>query len=124
MMSWSAETVERSSLVWVIYLACLTLVFSFILFEVLDVDGSDFPVPLSRAVSVIKTTEPPHDIKRAFGGPAVHGWYDLALCIVRSESDRLPRSAEWRASAVTIAIPRWYRAALPRGSLLESPPSA
>jgi hypothetical protein len=40
-----------SRLLLAVYLACLGLVCSFILFEVLDVDGSDF-MPISNAVAV------------------------------------------------------------------------
>src|SRR2546426_8826182 len=42
-----------------IYLACLGLVCSFILFEVLDVDGSDF-LPITTSVDV-KPTESHHE---------------------------------------------------------------
>jgi hypothetical protein len=44
------------------YGVCLVLVLSFIFFEVLDVDGSDFaPV---RAATTLKVAEPPQDIRR------------------------------------------------------------
>ena len=47
-----------------IYLASVALVCSFILFEVLDIDGSDFPPP-SAAVEA-RPVEPHHDdLKRA-----------------------------------------------------------
>jgi len=51
-------------IVLAIYLACLGLVCSFILFEVLDVDGSDF-MPITTSVDV-KPTESHHedDLKR------------------------------------------------------------
>jgi hypothetical protein len=60
-------------LVLTLYLACTLLVVSFILFEVLDVDASDFPSP---AKSSIKLAEPPHDLKRVItntspGSPTV-----------------------------------------------------
>lgn len=45
------------------YSICLVLVFSFLLFEVLDVDGSDFaPPPWSLAP--LNAVEASHDIKR------------------------------------------------------------
>src|SRR5438552_13169324 len=46
------------------YVVCVSLVLSFIFFEVLDVDGSDFASPL-RAAMTLKVTEPPQDIRRA-----------------------------------------------------------
>lgn len=57
----AAEGPGRSMLVLTLYLACTLLVVSFILFEVLDVDASDFPSP---AKSSIRLAEPPHDLKR------------------------------------------------------------
>ena len=58
----SARTlVGRSALGLGIYSLCIVFVFSFLLFEVLDVDGSDFPVTASQAVA----TEAPHaDVRR------------------------------------------------------------
>lgn len=56
----------RSVLVLTLYLVCTLLVFSFILFEVLDVDASDFPSP---AKSSVKLAEPPHDLKRVVTSP-------------------------------------------------------
>jgi hypothetical protein len=58
----------RSVLVLTLYLVCTLLVFSFILFEVLDVDASDFPSP---AKSSIRLAEPPHDLKRVVTSPAL-----------------------------------------------------
>jgi hypothetical protein len=52
------------------YLACLLLVASFIFFEVLDVDGSDFRVPLPHELT-IKLTEPPQDIRRHYLQPTI-----------------------------------------------------
>ena len=46
------------------YGACFVLVLSFICFEVLDIDGSDFANPM-RAAATIKATDPPQDLRRA-----------------------------------------------------------
>src|SRR2546427_4618868 len=51
---------RRSSLCMILYAACLVLVLSFILFEVLDVDGSDFQVPTGRGATVRATTTEEH----------------------------------------------------------------
>ena len=45
------------------YGVCLMLVLSFIFFEVLDVDGSDFASPL-RAATALKAADPAQDIRR------------------------------------------------------------
>ena len=59
----------RSGVLLVVYVASLALVCSFILFEVLDIDGSDFPTPVPRSVTAVKLAEPPHDLKRLWTGP-------------------------------------------------------
>ena len=46
----------RSALGLGIYSLCIVFVLSFLLFEVLDIDGSDFPRPTSQAIAA----EPPH----------------------------------------------------------------
>ena len=43
---------RRSTLCLGLYAVCLVIVLSFILFEVLDVDGSDFQVPTGRNATV------------------------------------------------------------------------
>ena len=58
-----------SSLLLVVYMASLALVCSFILFEVLDIDGSDFPTAVPRSVTAVKLPEPSHDLQRVWAGP-------------------------------------------------------
>ena len=54
---------------------------SFILFEVLDVDGSDFPTP-PATTTPIKLAEPAHEIKRALlSGPA-QLWMLLSIIVL------------------------------------------
>lgn len=57
-----------------IYVVCLALVVSFILFEVLDIDGSDFPGRASASTTAVRLAEPPHDIKRAHLRGLGDGW--------------------------------------------------
>ena len=45
------------------YGVCFVLVLSFILFEVLDVDGSDFASPW-RMAATVKGTDPAQDLRR------------------------------------------------------------
>ena len=61
-----------SKLLLGLYVVCMLLVFSFILFEVLDVDGSDFPQPATRSVRLTTQEAQSHDIRRVlsqFYGP-------------------------------------------------------
>src|SRR3989442_6272028 len=51
---------RRSPLCLALYVVCLIIVLSFILFEVLDVDGSDFQVPSGRNATVRATTTEEH----------------------------------------------------------------
>src|SRR2546426_11731816 len=51
---------RRSPLCLGLYVVCLIIVLSFILFEVLDVDGSDFQVPSGRSATVRATTTEEH----------------------------------------------------------------
>ena len=64
----------RSPLWLVAYGVCLLLVVSFILFEVLDVDGSDFASPIHSATAP-KAADPAQDIRRVplQGAVAMHG---------------------------------------------------
>src|SRR3989442_8901414 len=51
---------RRSPLCLALYVVCLIIVLSFILFEVLDVDGSAFQVPSGRNATVRATTTEEH----------------------------------------------------------------
>src|SRR3989442_13262294 len=104
----------------------MVLVFRFILFEVLDIDGSDFPVARSRTLQPINAVEPSHDIKRthlmALVLPAVDLYPSTAGgidCSVGGPSTP-PAAPSGAGSAVALG----YRVTLPRTSLPPSPPSA
>ncbi len=109
-----------------IYIASTALVFSFILFEVLDIDGSDFPARPTTAATPATLSEPEHDIRRAL----VHGpsklWID-AVVLFAEESWHSVRShdpAARRPSPVASPRTHGYRIVLARSSLLDVPPSA
>ena len=109
---------RRSALRTVAYVASLCLVLWFVLFEVLDVDGSDFVVPF-RTELTIKLAEPSDDIRRSYRELAELPLIapptavDVALyCLERlQEAPSLPHS---RAAQVRS---RNSRATLPRASL-------
>jgi len=108
------------------YVVCIGLVCSFILFEVLDIDGSDFPTPPSSAATPIKLAEPPHEIKRALLGAPPQFWALIPVVIFLLESAGLRRLG---SPALVPSQPgprgrRGLRIALPRASLADSAPSA
>jgi len=104
------------------YVVCIGLVCSFILFEVLDIDGSDFPAPPSTLATPIKLAESPHEIKRALlGGPALL-WSLVAVVVVLMESACIRRPG---ACPRVLSQPgprgrRGLRMALPRASLADA----
>jgi hypothetical protein len=104
------------------YVVCIGLVCSFILFEVLDIDGSDFPAPPSTVATPIKLAESSHEIKRALlGGPALL-WSLVAVVVVLLESARIRRPGA-RPRVLSQPGPRGRRGlrmALPRASLADA----
>ena len=119
-------SVKLVATLWLVtYVVCIGLVCSFILFEVLDIDGSDFPTP-PTTTTPIKLAEPAHEIKRALlSGPA-QLWMLLSVVVLVLEASGL---RQIRAPAHAPAQPgprgrRGPRLALPRASLADSAPSA
>ena len=119
--------VGRSSTVLLaLYLASVTLVFSFILFEVLDIDGSDFPVAPMRAVTPPHPAEPSHDLKRTH----LAGFAQLAIDLHRPVPDgvnltlRVQRATSLAAAVGSSPVARAFRVTLARSSLGDIPASA
>jgi hypothetical protein len=108
------------------YVICIGLVFSFILFEVLDIDGSDFPAPSSNLATAIKLAEPPHEIKRALLTAPAQFWALLPIALVLlAAADLRRRGAPRRVSRQPGPRGRrGLRIALPRASLADAAPSA
>ena len=107
--------------VWLtLYVVCVLFVGSFIFFEILDVDGSDFPThPAKMAVRV---ADPPHDdIKRMWLHGPVKIWTGAAVLEVR-QPERRDSDVPTLSSPVELVRECW--AALPRASLSDLPPSA
>jgi hypothetical protein len=93
----------RSALGLGIYSLCIIFVFSFLLFEVLDVDGSDFPVSATQAVAA----EAPHDDVRR-----LH--FDVARDVL------MPPAADF---SKTVLIAEGPRSALCSAPVLVAPPA-
>ena len=103
-----------------IYVFCMLMVASFIFFEVLDVDGSDFPTHPTQMEA--RLAEAHHDdIKRLWLQQPVKIWTGATILEMErpERSDRdVPATASPRQPI------REYRAALPRAALGDVPPSA
>jgi len=96
------------------------IVASFIFFEVLDVDGSDFPTHPAKIAA--RLAEAPHDdLKRPWLQQPVKLWTDAVPLEIRPP-DRHER--EVRVPGAPPQPIRKHRAALPRAVLADAAPSA
>lgn len=95
-------------------MGCLCLVLSFVLFEVLDVDGSDFVIPLSPGLT-INLLDPPEEIRLSYleraelpsiAAPAAA--VDITLCWLECLA---------RVPSLSQVLSRDSRTTLPRASL-------
>ena len=114
--------IGRSALGLAIYSLCVVFVCSFILFEVLDIDGSDFPSSATQAVAA----EAPHaDVRRLhLFDPTVEPIVPLPMASM-PEPDRAPvgPAALAHPSAPPVS-PGIDRRLLARASLDDVPPAA
>lgn len=107
--------------VWLtIYVVCVLVVASFIFFEMLDVDGSDFPSHPTKMAA--RVSEPQHDdIKRMWLHGPVRIWTGAARLEIRQ-----PERRDHDVPTIAL-VPRPVhepRAALPRAALGDVPLSA
>jgi hypothetical protein len=114
------------SFVLALFAACLLIICAFIVFEVLDLDGSDFPRPTRAVWSQANSPDPPRDLKRAQPHGLVPVALDAPLRLVErthalSRSRRAPTPI---ASTFTSDGRRHDPATLPRASLSEDFSSA
>jgi hypothetical protein len=114
-------TLERSVFWLTIYVLCVVFVFSFILFEVLDVDGSDFRVVATQAIAA----EASHaDIRKLqLGAPPDNLVTPLVLWALWVP-DRILTSEATLVAPPPQMPPRDQHWLLPRASLADLPPSA
>src|SRR5229473_8007427 len=110
---------NHCSIFWrAIYIVCMVVVFSYIFFDVLDLDGSDFPLkrhPFERTAIVTKVANDT-DHAYAVGRPELS--VDVRT-LSRSFSGHtlwVRVTRESRFSALVSARTRGYRIALPRSS--------
>ncbi len=110
---------RASTVLLAVYLACVALVFSFILFEVLDIDGSDFPAAPMQAVTPPHPAESSHDIKRAHLTSLGQLWVDVDLPVGdgQNPSLRVPHAARCGATVPSSPVAFAFRVTLARSSL-------
>ncbi len=118
----ATSTIRQSALWLAVYAVCLLLVFSFVLFEVLDVDGSDFPVPTSQ-VAVKVAEESHHDVRRALLRPAFANALLTSLLTVLAwvQPVRIWALGDVLRFTSAPAHQRSFRITLPRSSLTDTP---
>ena len=119
--------VRLLAVVWLAtYIVCIGLVCSFILFEVLDIDGSDFPVPASNVATPIKLAEPAHEFKRAWLTAATQPSLLLPSALLAGVATALLRPTRTARPAPQPGSRgrRGSRLSLPRASLADAAPTA
>ncbi len=111
--------IHPSSLQRAIYVACMLLVFSYILFDVLDLDGSNFPrllTPVTRAVIVAETVAI-IDLQDSRKPAAPWGSVALLFTDLFEKCSRLVRQT--KAAGLDSARSHGYRTGLPRDSVAD-----
>ena len=110
---------NHCSIFWrTIYVVCIAFVFSYIFFDVLDLDGSDFPRPRAPVERNVVVAEVPKEIKQAYLPDKTELWVDnLALVpAISGESVDVRLTRALTFSPLGSARTRGYRIALPRSS--------
>ena len=110
---------KRCSTFWrAIYIASMLLVFSYILFDVLDLDGSDFPRPRAPVERNVVVAEVPKEIKQAYLSERTELWVDHSVLVpaMSGESVQVRPTRTLTFSPLDSARTRGYRIALPRSS--------
>src|SRR6266478_6209006 len=112
---------RRSTLSRVTYIICTVFIVFYILFDVLDLDGSDFPTtraPVDRTVIMVEVPKVTVNV-----ADMTDVWVNVTALLlaepkksVRQEALEVPRPL-----ALNTARVHGYRAALPRSSISDTP---
>ena len=96
----------------------MLVVFSYILFDVLDLDGSDFPRPRAPVERNVVVAEVPKEIKQAYLSERTELWVDHSVLVpaMFGESVHVRLTRALTFSPLESARTRGYRIALPRSS--------
>ena len=108
---------------FLVYLVSFLLVMSFILFEVLDIDGSDFPASPGTLNHGVSLVEAEHDLRRAWLGlaPQLQATVPAMQAVLLPEPPR--QVGRIPARVRLLGVPRKHniRTVLPRASLGDLP---
>jgi hypothetical protein len=103
---------------------CSLLIFSFILFNVLDVDGSNRPKETTPVETCIVSSEAPSDAVALHRLSRAELWEDAALLPDGLEEDARPQAPELLGSSpFNRARAHGYHAGLPRDALSDVLPA-
>ena len=113
---------HRSTLSRVIYIICTVFILSYILFDVLDLDGSDFlttRAPIERNVVMV---EVPKVTVNVYLSDTPDIWVNLNILLPTELEKSLRHVALEQPSFILLNTPRahGYRVALPRSSTPDS----
>src|SRR5215510_2296832 len=102
-----------------ISIACVIVTLSYIFFQVLDFDGSNFPLRRFPIESTAIVTEAETNIIRPYLTRLALPWNEVSVFFLREQVDCVrPRLTEnFKASAHNSLQRRYYRVALPRSSV-------
>jgi len=98
----------------------LLMVFSFILFNILDIDGSDFPRPGDTRGQIVSLSESSHDCRRSWlnsNSSQPHHSADAIAVPVYANSARLFFRVPMGLHFLGVPAKHSFRLALPRASL-------
>jgi hypothetical protein len=109
---------HRSIFSQAIYIVSVLIVFSYVFFEVLDLDGSDFPRPHAPVERNVVIAEVPKEIKITYWQHRADLWvaHSVLLPAISSEALWFRLAALLTFSPLNSARARGYRVALPRSS--------
>jgi hypothetical protein len=102
-----------------ISIACVVVAFSYIFFEVLDLDGSNFPLQRFPVENAAIVPEVETNIVRPYLTRWAVPWTEVLCSLLPEQVDSVrPRLIEYfKASALNSIQRRNYRVALPRSSV-------
>jgi hypothetical protein len=118
---------DRSPVWLALYSVCLVVILSFVFFEMLDVDGSDFMTPTFKTPTIPvraglrqSTTE---GVRRIVLQLAALAWLALTIDLLSVATTALSAGRSRLTPVTGVVIGRTHRIALPRASLETAPPA-
>src|SRR6266581_3989236 len=113
----------HSSRLWrAAYVVCILLVLSYILFDVLDLDGSDFSRLLTPVERVLIAAVLPCEAQLDDSSEPAPPWSNVPLLFIDTSEKYNWRRKVLRFSSLDSARSHGYRGGLPRASLPDSSP--